>query len=72
MDNWNNSQKNLFSKHQQVLSLQSETLTLLFVFAEILLTLAMKNKHVKKPYLTTKELKIIGALLVFLTYPLKY
>lgn len=57
MDNWNTPpplKKKLFSNW----SLYSETL---FVFAEILLTLAMKNNHVKKSDLTTKELKMIGA-----------
>lgn len=57
MDNWNPPplHKKLFSNW----SLYSETL--LFVFAEILLTLAMKNNHVMKSDLTTKELKMIGA-----------
>lgn len=58
MDNWNTpppSKKNLFLNW----SLYIETL--LFVFAEILLTLAMKNNHVMKSDLTTKELKMIGA-----------
>lgn len=59
MDNWNTPppppKKKLFSNW----SLYSETL--LFVFAEILLTLAMKNNHVMKSDLTTKELKMIGA-----------